>query len=987
MATQTSPTMIGRDTELTELASLLGVTGGTGGRARGAVLLAGDAGVGKTRLLTALGERARQAGWRVVVGHCLDFAESALPYLPFSDVLGRLEADAPELVEDVAASYPAITRLRPGRRTRDQPQPEAAEPDHLDRAELFDAVHHLLDAAARESALLVVVEDLHWADQSTRDLLGYLFTRPLQNPVSIVASYRSDDLHRRHPLRRQVAAWTRLPELDRLALAPLPDAAVRELTAALAPAGLPEHRLADIVARAEGNAFFVEELVASGTDGRGVPEDLVDVLLVRLDGLSDAAREVVRVASVAGRSVSHDLLSAAAGMSPGDLEAGVRQAVEMNLLLADGDRYSFRHALLGEAVYDDLLPSERVRMHAQYVSALTEGAARGSAAELARHARRAADQDRATLADIEAGDEAVTVGAPQEAARHYEHALEALAEPGRAARLGVDHADVVARAADALRATGDVTRAAALVGEELARLPADHPAGSRARLLSLRATLLLMTETDQDFLALSREAAAMAEGAEERYRARVLADHARILTALEGSVGHSPDPQLQEEARRAAAEALTLAERLELPKLASEVATTLGTVAENVRAALEEAVRQAAGADAIDAELRARWLLARSHQDEADWDAAVGWFRSAMERGLAAGLPWAPYSLESRWQLVLVLYARGAWDEALALAALADDERGAAVPRALLEVARLEVLAARGEDVLGRLRALRPLWPEEGGIAVYAAAIEIEAYGRSADAAAATACYDDVVAVLGRIWTDQFAGKVRLAAQTLSALARAVPATSAAERRALAERADGLLADGRLVGERFAALPGRWGVEGAAWERRLVAEHLRVRWLAGVDPPGREELVEAWTSAVAAFETLGHLPELARVRTSYAQTLHLLGDRQAAREQATAARATAEDLGWVVLLEELDASERTDRGPTGRAGGAGSRLTARELEILALLAEGRTNGEIGKQLFIATKTVSVHVSNILGKLGAAGRTEAAAIARRDGLLG
>ncbi len=185
--------------------------------------------------------------------------------------------------------------------------------------------------------------------------------------------------------------------------------------------------------------------------------------------------------------------------------------------------------------------------------------------------------------------------------------------------------------------------------------------------------------------------------------------------------------------------------------------------------------------------------------------------------------------------------------------------------------------------------------------------------------------------------------------------------------------------------ERFTASNAAWGVEGRAWALRLAAEHLRARWVGGVDAPERDELIAAWAATVEAFAEFGSVPELARARTTYAGILRLLGDTTAAREQGDLAREAAHQLGAAVLLEELRASgsaparARAERSP--------QRLTAREKEILTLVADGRSNGEIGKQLFISTKTVSVHVSNILGKLGAAGRTEAAAIARRDGLLG
>ncbi len=985
VAAHTSQTLVGRDAELTELADLLGITGGSGGGAGAAdarhpsVLLSGDAGVGKTRLLVELRDLARAEGWLVFAGHCLDFGESALPYLPFSEVLGRIEVELPGLVEEAATRFPAITRLQPGRRTRAGAEgAPGTDAEHAtDRAELFEAMHGLLDGVAARSPLLLVIEDAHWADQSTRDLLGFLFTRAFEHPVAVVASYRSDDLHRRHPLRRQVAEWSRLQHVERLPLSPLPDAAVRALVAELAPGGLAESELSDIVRRAEGNAFFVEELVASGAGG-WVPDDLADLLLVRLDRLSDEARQVVRIASVAGRRVTHDLLLAASGLPDADLDVGIRQAVEMNVLVAGSRHYSFRHALLGEAVYDDLLPGERVRLHGQYAAALADGAARGTAAELARHARRAHDLDRAVLASIEAGDEASAVGGPDEAVRHYEQALELLADDERAARLDVDLARLSVKAADAASASGTTQRAVELLDETLARLPEGAPDSWRARMLSVQATYLLYIESTADPRKLSAQAVDLVPEEESPLRAKVLAAHARILAAFNELA----------EAQSVATEALALAERLNMPVLASELVTTLGGLHKgssdtDLRAALVEAVDRAVRADALQAELRARWLIARSHQDAAEWADAAEWFASAMTRGLAAGLPWAPYSLDARWQLTTVHYALGEWDEALALVAATDDASVPTIPRSIIEPVRLAILAARGHDVRPRLRELRAVWPEDGAIAVHAAGVEIEALGRVGEVAAAIAVYDDVVDVLTRIWSEHFAGRLRLATQTLSAIARALPTAGSTGRVELAERAARLHADGVAVVGRFSGTPGQWGVEGRTWALRLEAEWLRVQWLAGIDPPARDELVVAWEATVEAFAGYGHVPELAGVRATYSSMLRLLGDPAGAREQGDLAREAAHRLGATVLLEELRAG-----GSTPVRGAAKSqRLTAREREILALVAEGRSNGEIGRQLFISTKTVSVHVSNILGKLGAAGRTEAAAIARREGLLG
>lgn len=980
VAALTSGTLVGRDAELAELAELLGVPAPSGSATDaspgpGIVLLSGDAGVGKTRLLVELRDRAQAAGWQVVAGHCLDFGDSALPYLPFSEVLGRLASERPEVTERVVAEFPALSRLQPGRRMLGSGGDDAAT---LARADLLEAVHALLEAVAGTAPLLLVIEDTHWADQSTRDLLSLLFSRPFGSPVAIVASYRSDDLHRRHPLRRQVAEWSRLRGVQRLALSPLPEDAVRALVADLVPDGLAEAELAEIIERAEGNPFFVEELSSAAAEpGRWVPPDLADVLLVRLDRLDDVTRQLVRAASAAGRRVSHELLSAVAGLDGAQLDEGLRKAVETNVLVADDRHYAFRHALLGEAIYDDLLPGERVRLHGRYVEALRDGAGRGTAAELARHARLATDLDTALAASVQAGREAATVGGPDEAAYHFQQALELLTDPARLERTGADLVRLAIDAAEALSASGDPQRAVALLQEQLDRLPADVPPTWRSELLATRAVILIVVDTDEDPSEVSAEALALAPEGENRWRARALTTHARMLAGL----------GRYEEAQVVGLEALALSARLDLNELVAETVTTLSGLKktgpkEGLREALVDAVARAEESGAVQAELRARFLLARSFEDWGEWDDAERWFVSTMERGAAAGLTWAPYVLESRIQLAWVRYARGAWADVLALTDLSG-EQPPPIPRALLDGLRMVVEQARGADVRAEARKLRRFWAREGAVAIHSTALEMVQAGREGDAAGAIAVYDDVVGVLGRTWHEWFSARIRFGAEAVAAVARSLPSLSAAECASYVESVARIHADGLVVLHRYSDPSGHWGAEGRAWERRLSAETLRVRWLSGVDAPPLEVLVGAWSDTVTAFEEFGHVYELAVVRATYAGILRAVGDAAAAREQADLARAVAHDLGAQPLLDEL----RTIGSTPVRSEPAPDTLTPRETEILTLVAEGRSNGEIAKRLFISTKTVSVHVSNILAKLAASGRTEAAVIARRRGLLG
>jgi DNA-binding CsgD family transcriptional regulator len=496
-------------------------------------------------------------------------------------------------------------------------------------------------------------------------------------------------------------------------------------------------------------------------------------------------------------------------------------------------------------------------------------------------------------------------------------------------------------------------------------------------MLTVRAGILIVVDTDEDPAELSAEALALAPEGENRWRARALTTHARVLAGM----GRF------EEAQVVGMEALALDERLDLHQLASEAITTLSGLKksgpkEGLRAALTDAVARAEGSGAVHAELRARFLLGRSFEDWAEFDDAERWFGSAIDRGMAAGLIWAPYALESRVQLSWIHWVRGTWDDVLVLT----DPRGEApppIPRAILASLRMSVQQARGADVGAEARKLRRFWAREGAVAIHSAALEMVQAGRAGDAAGAVQVYDDVVGVLGRTWHEWFSARIRFGAIALGALARVMPSLSAAERASYVGRVERIHADGHVVLDRYSDPSGHWGPEGRAWMKRLDAEMLRLRWLAGVDAPPQDALVEAWREAVVLFEDFGHVHELAVVRTTLAGILRACGDTAGARAMGDLARAAAHRLGAQPLLDDLRAIGST---PV-RDESSPDALTPRETEILTLVAEGRSNGEIAKRLFISAKTVSVHVSNILGKLDAAGRTEAAAIARRRGLIG
>jgi DNA-binding CsgD family transcriptional regulator len=278
----------------------------------------------------------------------------------------------------------------------------------------------------------------------------------------------------------------------------------------------------------------------------------------------------------------------------------------------------------------------------------------------------------------------------------------------------------------------------------------------------------------------------------------------------------------------------------------------------------------------------------------------------------------------------------------------------------------------------------------DGLIGILCGGAAIDLHGDLGDLATAADVHRDVVETVGRLWESAiFQAQIRLNALLLGQVANEAARVGRTERTALAARGPALVAAAVAAADAGASRgAGYRGPESEAWLARLHAEHARLQWLAGaVTAP--DPLIDAWRASADAFVAFGHVFEATRSRARLASVLAAAGRTAEAAAVATEARAVAERLGAKPLLRELDAlgngAQRpaARRAPTERLDTA---LTAREREVLALVAQGRSNKEIGQNLFISTKTASVHVSNILAKLGASGRTEAVTLARRRGDL-
>jgi len=973
---------VGRAAELERLRVLLDSAGD--GQPT-AVLLAGDAGVGKTRLLSEFARQARDRGALVLVGRCVDLGAGGLAYLPFTEALsqplraagaGDGSSAAADAVRRVAGQRPVLTRLA------GQAPEGLGAADAGERLSLFDAVGAVLAELGRDvGPVLLIVEDVHWADASTRDLIRFLLARMGSERLLVVASYRTDDLHRRHPLRPLLSELTRLPGVERIELSPFDEPELRDYLAQLRGAEVPEGVLRSIRARSEGNAFFAAELLEAG-DGQvsQLPSALADVLLTRLEQLSPDALHVARAASVAGRRVEDQLLRDASGLGAQAHDAALRETVAHQVLVPDDlGRYAFRHALMQEAVYADLLPGERVALHAAYARHLA-GAGDEAAADLAYHCLAAHDLPGALAASVRAGDEATRRLAPAEALGHYEQALQLWPAVPEAARpAGGDQIDLGLRAASAASAAGELSRAVALATQARAEATA---AGDTQRTAAARGQLALhLYADDRDDEALVEARAARAALSDQPPSATAVWAAAVEVRVVGGMVGDLAA------ARKVASQALAEARALGLAAAEVDLLTSLA-VAEGAQgeprqavAQLEEVHRQADRTQDPGAALRARYNLAVAYLDVGDLDRALRTLTTLLAGAAEAGLSSSMYGLEARRVFVSTCYIAGDWEGALRVAVDGEASGSERVARSLRSAA-LPVTAARDPAAAVKATedaAAHDYWIPDGGHFVAGARAEALTWLGDTDGAVAVVRGAlDWLSTAGEPW---HLGGIWLSALALSALGDAAERVrlggDPAALVALEKAAHTYREDARARAVRGRPRLAVLGPEGRAWLARAEAEANRVSGRA--DP-------QEWAGVVAEFE-FGHRYEVARSRWRWAEALLASGDSQAAAGQAAAARETALALGARPLRDALDAFARRSRLDIGAGVPAAGVLTPREMEVMRLVAVGLTNRQIGQRLFISEKTASVHVSNVLAKLGASGRAEAVDIAHRRGLLG
>jgi DNA-binding CsgD family transcriptional regulator/tetratricopeptide (TPR) repeat protein len=919
------PEMIGRQAELDALLAALGDAAAGTGRL---VLVQGDAGVGKTRLVQAFTERAAAT---VLSGGCLQF-EADIPYAPF-----------------VEALRPRDPLLLTG----------------TDRAAEFRRVADALTAIG--GPVVLIIEDLHWADASTRDLLLYLHRALAGTPVLLVATLRADEIGADHPVAMLVADLARSPRTERLNLAPLGRSEVFRLATAILGAPPNGEMIDALLARAEGNPFFTEELLAAWPTRGEVPGTVREVVITRLARLSTEAQQLARLASVVGRTVPHDLLAAIAAL-PG-LDTALRELVDHGqLIIVEPDAYAFRHALIQESLYRDLLPGERRHAHALVARKLREhaelaatGSAAGVAAELAHHWDAAGEPAEALAAALLAARAADDGLAPAEAHAHYERALRRWPEVGSP---GVDLDELLDRAAEAASLAGHNHRAVELTRQRLTGLD-ERADPERAALAYEKLSYQARSAGDWELARRTSERALELVPPDSPARLRI-ASWPMALEML-GARFRS--------CLRRAEELLPLAESAGDDMVINRGLMAAGTARMalgQVEAGLEYLHRQRdfgrrvgnsrfIGLSYVNLPECLMWT--DRHQE------ALTVAREGVARSRELGFD--IYLLPIVGNVIRALAELHRWDEALDSSADPDDPAADPFNWIFVDLPRADLLLKRGD-----LSSAEELLKRTGSVLDGQDDVQ---YGTELAALRAR------LAASQHRWPEARSAvreglRLALDADDLYLTARLV-ATGVrieADSRdpAAVSRADDLLGRLRdyrsgLVSSGVVLLPRTDRALGLA-----AAERTR---LDGSPDAG------VWTALAGIAGMDRHLAGYANFRAAEA-ILVTRGSRAGAAEALSTAHGIAAELRAEPLHAMIQALAERARVPLDRPAppstSDGHGLTARESEVLELLGRGLTNAEIATELFISTKTASVHVSNILRKLGLRSRIQAAAQAQR-----
>ncbi|RVX41408.1 regulatory LuxR family protein [Nonomuraea polychroma] len=916
------------------------------------VVLEGPAGIGKSRLMEHLATQAAPADVRVLRGACIELGAHGLPLAPLTamlrDLIGQLGREA-------------VAALAPGAETVFALLPEAGVGSPLDvggKSRLFEVFGTCLERLGHEQLVLLLVDDLRWADHSTRELLGYLARRLRTARVMAVLAHRGDDLPLWHPLPAFVAELERLPAVRRLVLPRLTRVETTELLESLTGSPPAPGVVDNVLRRAGGNPLYTEQLAGA----EHLPGSLKELLLERTRDLPDTCRNLVALAAVGGQAVSHDLLAEVAELPEEELLEGLHQAVQARALLPHAGGYRFPHALLREAVLADLLPARLTQMHRRFAQALEARpelvAPERHAGEMAHHWHGAGAHARALPALLSAAQAAGSVSCHTEQAQLLTRALELCGDD--------DRQELLHQALMACLWAGESVQGLDLIARALSETdPAPAP-GQRAILLAHRAILLanLGLEGVQEAL---EEAAALLPAEPSVIRAAVLDRLAAILLVREDL----------ERGQRAGIEAVDVAEALDEHEVRLNARITVATIRFRLGdhtaglAELRQAGKAAEARGDITRTVRVKVSIAACLAGAGRYHEAAEAARAGLPLAHAAGTMRSLGAAMSE-HLATSLFALGQWDEAAHVMqdGLAHDPEGRYAVG--LQLVDGELALARGDMAAARERlAAAELLDGGEGTSSRSPAIH--------RLAAAIAYRDNRLedahrAIRNALPPLQKPGMAPVAWPALVLAAALVRSTR------LSTATDPVLL--KELQQTMRSLPTDtplWAACAAQVEAEL-----------GAIP---------WAPVIEAWQAVGDPYRIAYARTRAAESAAWNSDRAAVQELLSMAAQKAAALGAQPLLRDIAQLARSAHvklhdhchEPAGRKSADQEQarrlgLTERELEVLRHMADGASNRRIASGLFISPKTVSVHVTRILAKLEASNRGEATAMARRLGLL-
>lgn len=923
------------------------------------LLVGGEAGIGKSTLVI---EGARCAGAELLVGRCLPMGGEVIPLAPLSDLVRSVRRTHHEALTHAPTLAPLAEWAQGGGAARGTPA-----------GALFAQLLELMSGLGVDGAVVVAFEDLHWADPLTWDLFDFLARNLVDEHVVLVGTYRANEVGVNPQQRRRLGELGRLSNARRLLLGGLSREELAVKIQTLMGSAARANFLDEVFVRGQGNPFFTAELVAAHLGGQAIPAVLSDLIASDLERLDMVSRSVVGVLAVVGRETAHDLVLRVADVDADRLEVALRAAIDAQLVLVDRDTdaYRFRHALIGEVVYDELLPPERTRLHRRVADALADQApdvlARADrASELAFHLDRAGDNAAAFAALLFAADTAETV-APAAALRHLERALEiwdsageSSAEANRGERLwqaaelasgAVGNAQAAELAREAFR-YGAPTRGDAWGHERLGRYlwGAGHIEESAAQ-FEIAAALL----PDDSGPEAVRVFAGL--GQAELMLGRYDGAEVRAQRALDLLGGPDDDPAAWAMARR-----------------------VLGIVVDHdgdPGRGVELCREAVAAAPNAQTRLLALLYLGVALLDAGEYQVAVNQMLDAAIDARLTGLDrsFGGYidSLAAEGLLRL-----GQWSGAERVLDASEGAEAFPLGEIRLALAGALLAARRGDgdrarDLLAQAAAL-PVDPFHGRFLDRAAA----------ECSLALGDWAETVAITERVLTGAPTALWQARFVMYGVLAEVELVLDARARR---ETFDADVTGTRLrerISEAHSAA--RRGLEEASDSvAHLAHAAAAVTRLEAPDP-------DAWAEAARRWADLGDPFWRATARVREVEAAVVAGATARAADALQEAHQLAVSLGVSSLLTEIEAvSRRTrlsvepavaaalDDGAIDRLG-----LTPREAEVLSLVAAGRTNRQIGEALFVSEKTASVHVSNILRKLGVSSRVDAAAVAQRLG---